>query len=289
MTPHKLDYDFPDGRSELLMEPEQAKHMLHCHGFDELVFVLKGSGTHIINEDEFPIIRGDVFVVHENDTHTFDHLNHLMLANVIYQRDFFDELKKEFDDNMGFKALFETEPRYRKTHKFKARLRLTPQQLDSITPLINLMSVETHGKRFGYKFAVEYIFKLILIQLCRYYTETTAPRPKGLVKISSAIDYMEKNYAEEISIDFLAKETKMAPSTFRRVFKQTTRLSPTDFLIQLRIEKAAELLSQKNIKVIDASTQTGFWNSSYFTKKFKSIMGITPIEYRKKQQKLENL
>ncbi len=282
MKLHKLDYDFPDGRSELLMEPEQAKHMLHCHGFDELVFVLKGSGTHIINEDEYPIFRGDVFVVHKNDAHTFDHLNHLMLANVIYQRDFFYELKKEFADNMGFKALFETEPRYRKTHKFKSRLRLTPQQLDSINPLLELMGAETHEKRFGYKFAVEYVFKLILIQLCRYYTETTAPRPQGLVQISSAIDYMEKNYSGEISMDFLANEAKMAPSTFRRVFKQTTRLPPTDFLIQLRIEKAAEMLSQKNVKVTDASLASGFWNSSYFTRKFKKIMGMTPVEYRKK-------
>jgi len=207
------------------MQHEQAKHMLHCHGFDELVFVLKGSGTHIINEDEYPIIRGDVFVVHENHAHTFGHLNHLKLANIIYQRDFFHELKKEFADNKGFKTLFETEPRYRKEHQFKARLRLTPQQLDTILPLIKLMDEETQKKRYGYKSAVEHIFKLILIQVCRYYTETTAPRSIGLVKISSAIDYMEKNYPEEISVDHLANKADMASSTFRRIFKQTTGLT----------------------------------------------------------------
>jgi len=282
MKTHRLDYNFPDGRCELRMQYEQEGHVLHCHGFDELVFVLKGSGVHVIDKDEYPLIRGDVFVVRDSHSHMFNHPKHLTLANVIYQWDFFHELEKEFADNIGFKALFETEPRYRKKHKFKARLRLTPQQLDIILPLIKLMDEETQAKRYDYKFAVEHVFKLILIQVCRYYTETTAPRSIGLVKISSAIDYMEKNYSEDISIDSLALRSGMASSSFRRIFKQTTGLAPTDFLIQLRIEKAAEMLLHKNVKVTDVCLASGFWNSSYFTRKFKKIMGMTPLEYRKK-------
>ena len=285
MKPHRLDYDFTHGRCELRMQYEQEDKVLHCHGFDELVFVLKGSGVHVVDKDEYPLIRGDVFVIRDTHAHMFDHPNHLVLANVIYEWDFFQELEKEFENNIGFKSLFETEPRYRKEHKFKARLRLTPQQLDSILPLIKLLDEETKEKRYDYKSAVEHIFKLILIQVCRFYTETTAPRSIGLVKISSAIDYMEKNYSEEISIDFLAEKTKMASSSFRRIFKQTTGLAPTDFLIQLRIEKAAEMLLQKNVKVTDASLASGFWNSSYFTRKFKKIIGMTPMEYRKKHRK----
>ncbi len=285
MKPHRLDYDFTHGRCELRMQYEQEDKVLHCHGFDELVFVLKGSGVHVVDNDEYPLIRGDIFVVRDFQAHMFDHPNHLVLANVIYEWELFHELEKEFANNIGFKSLFETEPRYRKEHKFKARLRLTPQQLDSILPLIKLLDEETKEKRYDYKSAVEHIFKLILIQVCRFYTETTAPRSIGLVKISSAIDYMEKNFSEEISIDFLAEKTKMAASSFRRIFKQTTGLSPTDFLIQLRIEKAAEMLLQKNVKVTDASLASGFWNSSYFTRKFKKIIGMTPMEYRKKHRK----
>ncbi len=285
MKAYRLDYNFPDGRCELRMQYEQEDHVLHSHGFDELVFVLKGSGVHVVDNDEYPLIRGDVFVVRNNHAHMFDNPNHLVLGNVIYQWDLFHELEKEFANNKGFKALFETEPRYRKEHKFKARLKLTPQQLDSILPLIKLMDEETKEKRYDYKSAVEHIFKLILIQVCRYYTETTAPRSIGLVKISSAIDFMEKNYSEEISVDFLAEKTKMAPSSFRRIFKQTTGLAPTDFLIQLRIEKAAEMLLQKNVKVTDASLASGFWNSSYFSRKFKKIIGMTPMEYRKKHRR----
>jgi AraC family L-rhamnose operon transcriptional activator RhaR/AraC family L-rhamnose operon regulatory protein RhaS len=264
------------------MQYEQEEHVLHCHGFDELVFVLKGSGVHVVDNDEYPLIRGDAFVVRNFHAHMFDHPKYLVLANIIYQWDFFHELEKEFADNIGFKALFETEPRYRKEHQFKARLRLTPQQLDTILPLIKLMDEETHEKRYDYKSAVEHIFKLILIQVCRYYTETTTPRSIGLVKISSAIDYMEKNYPEEISVDSLANKANMASSSFRRIFKQTTGLTPTDFLIHLRIEKAAEMILQKGVKITDASLASGFWNSSYFTRKFKKIMGMTPVEYRKK-------
>ncbi len=204
MKAHRLDYNFPDGRCELRMQYEQEGHVLHCHSFDEIVFVLKGSGVHVVGNDQYPLIRGDVFVMRDSHAHMFNHPKHLTLANIIYQRDFFHELKKEFADSKGFKTLFETEPR-------------------SI----------------------------------------------GLVKISSAIDYMEKNYPEEISVNHLANKADMASSTFRRIFKQTTGLTPTDFLIHLRIEKAAKMILQKNVKITDASLASGFWNSSYFTRKFK--------------------
>jgi len=42
------------------------------------------------------------------------------------------------------------------------------------------------------------------------------------------------------------------------------------------------MIVQKNVKIIDVSLASGFWNSSYFTRKFKKIMGMTPVEYRKK-------
>ncbi len=93
---------------------------------------------------------------------------------------------------------------------------------------------------------------------------------------------MEKNFSEEISVDSLANRAGMASSSFRRVFKQTTGLNPTNFLINLRVERAAEMLLKKNIKVTDVCFNSGFWNSSYFTRKFKKIMGMTPVEYRKK-------
>ena len=113
-----------------------------------------------------------------------------------------------------------------------------------------------------------------MIHVCRYYTETTAPRSIGLVKISSAIDYMEKNYSEEISVDFLSNKANMASSSFRRIFKQTTGLTPTDFLIHLRIEKAAEMILQKGAKINQAARS--YLKGSYEVEMFLRISIYNP-------------
>ena len=77
----------------------------------------------------------------------------------------------------------------------------------------------------------------------------------------------------------------MSESTFRHTFKEITELPPIDYLIRLRIEKAVEMIvKDSSIRVIDVSMGTGFENSAYFTRKFKEIMKITPMQFLKKER-----
>ncbi len=79
----------------------------------------------------------------------------------------------------------------------------------------------------------------------------------------------------------------MPESTFRHSFKKTIGVSPIDYLIRFRVEKAAEMMAENSkIKVIDAAMAVGFDNSSYFARKFKEVAGITPINYLRQQRKM---
>ena len=96
---------------------------------------------------------------------------------------------------------------------------------------------------------------------------------------------MEKSFAEKITLNDLAGKVNLTVPTFRRAFKRVTGCSPIDYLIRLRVEEAAKMMSENNkIKVIDAAMNSGFDNSSYFTRKFKEVMEITPVEYLKSQK-----
>jgi len=96
---------------------------------------------------------------------------------------------------------------------------------------------------------------------------------------------MEENLTKQISLSMLAKRAHASESTFSRAFKRITGCTPIDYLIRLRIEKAAEMMEKNSdIRIIDASSATGFDNSSYFTRKFKAVIGMTPLEYLKKQR-----
>ena len=272
---------FPGADYEVMLENVKSTIPLHSHDFDELNFVFGGTGLHTIDKEKYPLMRGDVFVIHGNQKHGIANPSKLRMINVLFSRDKFKKLAIDFRYLHGFRALFELEPRCRIDHKFESKLHLDSGKLNYFSKLLNMMEDECDSIREGYKITVESIFKLIVVNLCRCYSKSEVPQSKVLLKISDAINFMENNFIENISVPRLAEKTGMPVSSFHRIFKEILGCSPIGYLIRLRIEKAAELLAKGNVRVIDAAFATGFENSSYFSKKFKEVMGITPIKYKK--------
>lgn len=282
---NKLYYDFRNDRCAFVIAEHQQIEPMHIHDFDELVIISSGSGIHIIDDEKYPVIRGDVFVVRGDHCHGFDDTRDLFLTNFLYRRDYFEKLKKEFGHLPGFQALFVNEPLYRKNQKFKSKLHLSTHQFREISQLLNSIKKEQEEARPGFNEAIERKFELLIINVCRYYSEVETPNSKALLRISTAIDFMETNFGQPISISLLGKKTHMSESNFRHTFKKITGLSPIDFLIRLRIEKATEIMADiPNVNVTETSVKTGFENSAYFSKKFKQIIGMTPMAYLKKQR-----
>jgi len=272
------DCDIREDHNLLSAEP-------HTHAFDEIAIVLGGTSVHVVGKDQYPLMRGDVFVIHGNQVHGNKKLSNFHILNIIYKRELFNVVRKELEDFPGFRTLFVHEPCFRKYHKFKSRLHLTPHQLNYIKSIVDQITEERESKRPGFKTIIEYLFRVLIINLCRCYTEIGTPHSKELLKISSAIDFMEQNYFGKISLSKMANRAHISESTFSRAFKRMTGCTPIDYLIRLRIEKAADMMvKNSNISVINTALNTGFDNSSYFTRKFKAVIGITPMEYLKKQR-----
>jgi len=269
----------------ILVEINKPVIRLHTHKFDEIAFVLKGSGIHEIDGKRHPIMRGDVFVIHGNQAHKIVEKQNLMLANIIYERNHFLEIKNEFKELPGFRALFVYEPLFRKNQPFKAFLHLSSQQLENIKLLIHQIKEEQEKKKSGAEKVIEYLFRQLIVILCRYYHKSDNQSTKGILKISSAIDYMEEHFAEKITIENLHKQLNMSSATFRRTFKTITGSSPIDFLIRHRIEKAAEMMRENSsLRVLEVCYSVGFDNCGYFGIKFKKIIGTTPKKYLKQHQ-----
>ena len=274
-------------RCYIQIEHEQKALEVHTHEHNELVFVFGGSAIHEVDNESYPLIRGDVFVIHGNHFHGFDETNKLHLKMALYSDNLFKSISKEFHELPGFQTLFVHEPHYRKKHKFKSKLHLNSEQLSIVAKIFKKMKEEQENKRPGYRSFIEHLFLTLIILVCRFYSETSSTKSKSLIRLSSAITFMEQNYNQPIFMTELAKKANLGVSTFRHSFKVLTGLSPKDYLIRLRIEKAAEMMAENsNIKVIDAAMSAGFENSSYFSRKFKEIIGTTPIKFLKKQRDL---
>lgn len=102
------------------------------------------------------------------------------------------------------------------------------------------------------------------------------------VTLQLATDYMDANYNKNISVDTVADYVQRSSSYLSRVFKEATGITVGDYLIQLRIKRAMELLARQNSTIEEICGEIGYANVSYFSKIFKSRTGLTPGQYRQR-------
>lgn len=98
--------------------------------------------------------------------------------------------------------------------------------------------------------------------------------------ITNSILHMRQNLQERITVDDLAAKYHLSPSHFSSLFKKATGMSPIDYLIQLRIQKACQLLLNIQLKIKDISLAVGYDDPYYFSRLFKKLMGLSPQQYR---------
>ncbi len=122
-------------------------------------------------------------------------------------------------------------------------------------------------------------FARLLLRHANYQTEfPRIHREHNAVKMVQ--DYMQANFAENISLETLANLVHFSPFYLSRVFQKTIGLPPHSYLMQLRISQAKRLLL-KGVPIKDAAVETGFVDQSHFTRHFKRFVGVTPGQYRK--------
>ena len=104
-------------------------------------------------------------------------------------------------------------------------------------------------------------------------------------KIQPALDYIAKNYNKQITNDELAKLLGVSTVYFRKLFTKIIGISPINYIQQLRIKKAKEMLKSDFSKISVISEAVGYPNIYYFSKMFKQITGVSPTEYAKNTNK----
>ena len=100
--------------------------------------------------------------------------------------------------------------------------------------------------------------------------------------LESAKIFIEKNYNTDISLSDIAGYVYISTSHFARAFKKYYDISPIQYLLGVRIEKAKTLLEETNLKVGDIASSVGFSAQQRFNDIFKKHLGISPGEYRQK-------
>ncbi len=105
--------------------------------------------------------------------------------------------------------------------------------------------------------------------------------PENSLVISPALDYIESNYMQPFSMEDLADLCHWSPTHFRRVFHEIMGTSPLEYVNNIRITKACNLIRSTEDSILNISESVGFHSISSFNRYFIKVMQIPPREYRK--------
>jgi AraC-like DNA-binding protein len=107
------------------------------------------------------------------------------------------------------------------------------------------------------------------------------PRLHPFSKLMPALDIISRDYSSAIEVNHLARQCHLSPSQFRRTFRRLLGKSPLQFILDVRLQAAADLLMDSSLSVTEIARRCGFNEPNYFTRQFRQHIGISPSEYRK--------
>lgn len=149
------------------------------------------------------------------------------------------------------------------------------------------LKAELETDRLGSRLYAESMAKALSAHLLRYYSarhgtswgDDTGGLPKSQLK--QVIDYISEHLNQDLGLAELAELVHMSSYYFARLFKQSTGLSPHQYVIHCRVERAKQLLLKGELTIAEVAYSVGFAHQSHLNHHFKRLVGVTPKVFLK--------
>lgn len=155
----------------------------------------------------------------------------------------------------------------------------------TIAALLELLRAELVAATAGGAVFARGLARALAVHLVRRYGQIDPRRPGRLAlpvaKLQRAVAAMRARLDAPLSLRRLASEVDMSPFHFSRLFKAATGLTPSRYLVELRIEKARELLTHTDLPAIAIALAVGYASPSHFAQAFRRVTGVPPSAYRR--------
>ncbi|WP_191116694.1 helix-turn-helix domain-containing protein [Vibrio campbellii] len=255
----------------------------HKHDFSELFLVVSGSGKHTVAEYEYPLHKGDVFVINGDIEHGFRDVNKLKIINLMFDSStpFFEI--PSMRQLSGYQAMFKVEPIARQTTEYKAKLTLDRQQLPEIERLLSVLKTEYEASQPGFEVMLTSLMQQLVIALSRMYQDQSQELPQTTLALSRALVFIEQHFSDVgVNSDAIAKAAFISKRQLERLFRQFLDTSPNQYLRDVQLNYATKLLCEENERSVQHIAELcGFSDSNYFSKCFKQKFQHSPRSYRK--------
>jgi len=247
----------------------------HTHEDHEWVLIRKGKVRYCINDIEFFGDAGHFYFVQPGQTHSE--------VSVVSPLDFF-VVKFRLVNFKGDDVLFLPPP-----------FDILKQRIDGLYKILNPLYIRMFTEIKEQKPWFEEIVESIISQLTwivrrRLYKDLPVPEINRVKKnqveiVTNAKTYLMKNLSRSVSLDELANACHVSRFYLIHVFKESAEMSPIQYSLKLRIERAKELLSDDTLLIKQVAMKVGFEDPFHFSRIFKAIAGASPREFQERIKK----
>lgn len=274
----RLETDFPYA----MFTTDSRQMYLHSHDFLEINSVQKGAGYYLIEEKEYEIQTGDIYVINNRERHMAVHDGTLLLDVFVFDPSLL------WDRHQGYQFV---EPFFSGNFGNGNCIRNSDEGYCDLHGILNQMKDEYMQKKDGWQLFISSWIRLFMADLYRLNLHNYSRgadksfRNKTYTRLQPVIDYLHENYLEQLNLDELAEVAMMNKSYLCTCFKDFFHLRIFEYIDQLRTDYACLLLTTTQMSITEVAMETGFNSVSYFNRVFKKTMGCAPGEYRKKYSK----
>ncbi len=264
----------------------RGEYRNHKHTELEISLILSGEGVYKTTRGDIDIREGDILLFSTNEFHCITDIltSEMRILNLHIQPSFVWNVGNSYISNSYLKVFFSP------NDAFSNRLPRENASNNIIRAHLSAIRREFEEGRTDYEAAVKAELLSMLIRIRREYGMTdegtqefiSAPDYTGIIR---AMNYMDKNFTTDISLEEIADESGLSRSYFCTVFRRLNGLTPWEYINIRRINRALELLRTTDANILDIALQCGYNNTSNFNRIFRSVTGQTPRAYRETKRK----
>lgn len=244
----------------------------HAHDFYLLMLFTKGTGTHIIDFNEYEIKKGCVFFMSPSETHSWalsdDTDGHVLFFNPAFY--LMDVLPRKITQLPFFNP------------ENKMRMgQLAAAELTQIEKIIALMNAENDASSAFKKNIVRSYLDILLFKLAAILQTKKSVTPE-LNTIAILLSLIEKHYTAHLSISFYTEQLHVSAQKLNVLCKLQLNKTVNQLLQDRLLAEAKRLLAYSSFSVSEIAYQLNFNDNSYFTRFFKRLEHVTPEQFRER-------
>lgn len=262
---------------------EHGDREMHLHDFHELVFVSGGRALHFTESEEYPVRKGDVFLVPPFRRHGYRDSRELSLVNLLFHPERIHLPLWDLPETAGWQLLFAPDADGKTA--IRRHLHLDEDTLGGVLSKVGALRDAADDRKPGHRFQAVTLFMELLSQLIGYFSSAEAVRHehRDVFNFEQILNFLEMNYSRKLTVREIGRRFFLSDSKLYRLFMLHSGRSPLNCLTEVRLSHAKNMLLNTELPVTAVADACGFYDSNHFARVFRERCGMTPSAYRRQK------